>query len=248
MADPKRRHLLQLLGWLGLGVAAPPRAAQAQQATASAPPLTAELVRTGLYLIASGGGNTLLRFTPQGLLLVDGQAPGLYRPLMSQVRRINKISDLPLRALVLTDHHQPHAGTNPQFIDAHVPLIAQSRTLQRLPPPASDSQQLGYERDYLLKLGGIELQLLHYGPAHTDGDTVVLFPDLRVLAVGDLFDADTPRPDLAAGGDLRGWSRTLEQILRLDFDRVVPGAGPIVGRAELQACKDRLDALQPAAA
>src|SRR5436190_15673549 len=55
--------------------------------------LTSELVRTGLYLISGGGGNSLLRFSANGLILVDGKLPGNYRALMSQVRRISKISD-----------------------------------------------------------------------------------------------------------------------------------------------------------
>src|SRR5262245_39942320 len=65
-----------------------------------------QLVTTGLYLISGGGGNSLLRFSPGGLILVDGKLPGFHRPLMSQVRRISKISDLPVRILIITDHHQ----------------------------------------------------------------------------------------------------------------------------------------------
>jgi cyclase len=236
---------LQCLLALAMPLHATAQDAPAPLSSPAAPvPLSAELVKTGLYLISGGGGNSLLRFTAKGLLLVDGQLPGNYRALMSQVRKINKIADLPLRALILTDHHDQHAGTAAQFAAAQVPIIAQDNTLARLAQSLpADAQRVGYQREYTIRLGGIEARLMHFGPAHTGGDTVVYFPDLKLVAVGDLFTSDRPEPH--AGGSLAGWSEALAQLLRLDFDRVVPGAGPIVGRAELEAFKSRLDALAP---
>jgi glyoxylase-like metal-dependent hydrolase (beta-lactamase superfamily II) len=236
---------IRLLCLLAL-VLPPCASAQDAAATLPQPPqLGAELVKTGLYLI-SGGGNSLLRFTANGLLLVDGQLPGHYRPLMSQLRKINKISDLPIRALILTDHHAIHAGTTAQFAAARVPIVAQEDTLARLAGSLpADAQRVGYQREYEIRLGGVEVRLMHFGPAHTGGDTVVYFPDLRVVAVGDLYSSGRPEPD--ADGSLSGWSGALAQVLGLDFDRVVPGAGPMVSRAELEAFKFRLDALAAAA-
>jgi hypothetical protein len=48
--------------------------------------------------------------------------------------------------------------------------------------------------------------LFHFGNAYTDADTVVYFPNLRVVAVGNLFSA-TPDPDFSAGGSLWGGDR-----------------------------------------
>jgi cyclase len=99
-----------------------------------------------------------------------------------------------------------------------------------------------YDHDFTIKLGGIEAQLFHFGNAHTNGDTVVYFPNLKVVAVGDLF-AATPDPDFAAGGSLVGWGPVLEQILNLDFDTVVPSNGPMLTRAELEAFQKKMDTL-----
>ena len=54
-----------------------------------------------------------------------------------------------------------------------------------------------YENDYALRLGGVEVQLKHFGNAHTGGDSVVYFPNLRVVVIGDLFTPDTPDPDFS---------------------------------------------------
>jgi hypothetical protein len=71
---------------------------------------------------------------------------------------------------------------------------------------------------------------------------VVYFPNLKVVAVGDLY-ASTPDPDYAAGGSMVGWGPVLAQILKLDFDVVVPGRGAIVTRADLEGFKTKIDTL-----
>ena len=83
---------------------------------------------------------------------------------------------------------------------------------------------------------------MHFANAHTNGDSVVYFPNLKVIAVGDLY-AATPNPDYDAGGSLAGWGPALTEILKLDFDVVVPGTGPTVTRADLQALKKKLETM-----
>jgi cyclase len=210
--------------------------------------MTAELVKPGLYLIAGGGGNTLLRFSPRGLILVNGKLPDNYRSLMSQVRKISKISDLPVRGLILTDHHAEHIGNNAKFLAAGVQIIAQENVKQRLSADHSSDVKsvlptFTYARDFNLQLGGVEIQLMHFGNAHTNGDTVVYFPNLKVVAVGELFSPNTPNPDFSSGGSLVNWGSVLAQILKLDFDIVVPSTGSMVARADLETFKTKLDTL-----
>jgi cyclase len=220
--------------------------AQPPANAASGVTLTTDLVKTGLYVISGGGSNTLMRLSASGLILVDGKLPGNYRPLMSQVRKINKLSDLPTRVLVLTDHHENHAGTNAQFQSAGIVILAQENTKRRLPAYQPDVGRtappvVSFDREYKLKLGGVEVDLMHFGKARTDGDTVVYFPGLKVVAVGDLFTPGTPEPDFLSGGSLVGWAPVLDLVLKLDFDVVVPGSGPLANRADLQAFKTRIE-------
>jgi hypothetical protein len=189
-------------------------------------------------------------------VLVDGKLPGTYRALMSQLRRINKISDLPLRAVVFTNHHEIHAGNKAQFLDAGVAVLAHVNALPRLAamqePPAAASAAparrkpgavFGFQHRHDFRMGGVEVQLHDFGPAQTDDDIVVFFPDLRVAAVGELYSVGEPMPDFRNGGTLAGWVRALDQVLKLDVDIVVPSVGSPVGRAELAAFKDRVETL-----
>jgi cyclase len=211
--------------------------------------LTTEFVKTGLYVISGGGDNTLLRLTGNGSILVDGKLPGNYDLLL---KRVNRISDQPVRALIVTDRDESANGNNAKFLEAGTRIIAQENAKPNLPVYAAPDAKIApsiitYDRDYTLRLGGVEAQLLHFGNAHTSGDTVVYFPNLKVVAVGDLF-ATTPNPDFSAGGSLVGWGPVLAQILKLDFDVVVPGTGSPVSRADLETFKTKLDTLVSRAA
>ena len=76
--------------------------------------------------------NSLLRLSANGIILIDGKLPGNYRAFMSQVRSISKISDLPVRFLVVTDHHEEHTGNNSQFVEAGVRIIGHKNVQRHL--------------------------------------------------------------------------------------------------------------------
>src|SRR5262245_15054361 len=118
--------MTRLKGWLcslvamAVAIAAPASALEGDGKSSEASPggeaLTSQPVTTGLYLIAGGGANSLLRLSASGMVLVDGKLPGFHRPLMAQVRRISRIADQSIKVLVVTDHHDNHTGSNAQFL------------------------------------------------------------------------------------------------------------------------------------
>lgn len=204
------------------------------------------LIKTGLYLIGGGGANTLIRFSAAGTILVDAKLPGLYRALASQVRRISRLSDHPVRVLLLTGSDAARAGNAAQFLAAGIPVVAQRRAAARLPAADAKSPLVAFDDDYALRLGGAELRLLHFGRAYSDADAVVHFSDLKVVALGALFTpdaADAPVPDFAAGGSLVNWAPVLDQVLTLDFELVVGADGAPRPRGDLEAFKTRIEML-----
>ena len=174
------------------------------------PKLDIQLVKTGLFLISGGGANSLLRLSPHGEILVDGKRSGNYAALMSQVRTISRITDMPVQVVTITNHNEDRSGTNAKFLAAGAQIIAPEDVASHLaadhPPTGQISPPtITYENDYALRLGGVEVQFKHFGNARTDGDTVVYLPNLRVVVIGDLFTPDTPDPDFSAGGSLVDW-------------------------------------------
>jgi glyoxylase-like metal-dependent hydrolase (beta-lactamase superfamily II) len=96
-----------------------------------------------------------------------------------------------------------------------------------------------FETRHEMNIGGKTIRAIYPGRGHTDGDLVVLFVEDRVLHAGDLFfNKRYPNIDLEAGGSVREWAATLDRVLELDFDRVIPGHGEATDRAGLRAFRD----------
>ena len=98
-----------------------------------------------------------------------------------------------------------------------------------------------------MKLGGVTVEAHHFGRAHTSGDTVVYFPDLKVVAVSDEVTVGTPPgsraplADYAGGGSLVEWPSVLEKILKLDWDLAIPGNDDPQPRSYVQAYRDNIE-------
>ena len=79
----------------------------------------------------------------------------------------------------------------------------------------------------VLDVGGVEVRLLHVGPAHTAGDLLVHLPAQRIVFTGDvLFRLCTP---IGWEGTFAKWCAALDTIVALAPDVVVPGHGPVCG-------------------
>jgi cyclase len=90
-----------------------------------------------------------------------------------------------------------------------------------------------YADELTLRYGDTEVQLLYFGPAHTFGDTLVYFPQSKVLFAGDIaFFYSTP---LAFSGKISGWLNVIDRVKEMDVDLIVPGHGPPGGKDELEA-------------
>ena len=77
-------------------------------------------------------------------------------------------------------------------------------------------------------LGGQEVEVVHLGRAHTDGDALVHFPGLKVAHMGDLFFNDSlPYIGAEAGADTANWQAMLQQVSGWDVEKFIPGHGPI---------------------
>jgi glyoxylase-like metal-dependent hydrolase (beta-lactamase superfamily II) len=210
-------------------------------------PQAIQQVKPGLYMITGAGGNTTVRVTSQGLIVVDGKLPGQanYDALMALIKNI---SYQPIKYLIVTHHHADHTGNNQRFLDAGVQIVAHENLKKNLetyavdPKPAPPNQTYPGAQ-YELKLGDVRVELHHFGRAHTSGDTVVYFPDLKVVAVSDTVTTGKSGPliDYAGGGSATDWTNVLAGILTLDFDAAIPGNGDVLTKADVQAYKTKFD-------
>jgi glyoxylase-like metal-dependent hydrolase (beta-lactamase superfamily II) len=90
-----------------------------------------------------------------------------------------------------------------------------------------------------LDLEGVQVDLIHVGPAHTEGDVIVHLPEHRVVYAGDiLFRLCTP---IGWEGTFDRWCEALDFIVGLDPEVIVPGHGPLCGVEGPQEMKAYLE-------
>src|SRR6185503_200816 len=187
------------------------------------------LLKPDLYMITGGGANTLVRVTPAGLIVVDTKNPGdeNFNRVMEEIR---SVTNQPVKFVINTHHHPDHVGNNQKFVDAGAQVVALEALKTRM---ASDPRTkdipgpptVTFAKDYVLKLGGAEVQAHSYGRGHTGDDTMVYFPDLKVVMVSDQITDNAPIVDFANGGSAVEWTQILAGVLKLDFDMAIPGRG-----------------------
>ena len=89
------------------------------------------------------------------------------------------------------------------------------------------------DRKMTLFRGGREIQILFFGRGHTDTDVVVFLPKEKIVCTGDLMESV-----ISYMGDayLTEWPATLDRLMTLDFDTVMPGHGVVFkGKGHIEA-------------
>jgi glyoxylase-like metal-dependent hydrolase (beta-lactamase superfamily II) len=231
-------------------------------------PLRTEKVRGDLYMISGEGGNVALYATSEGVVLVDDMFDRNHADILAQVKTV---TDRPLKYVINTHQHDDHAGGDLKMLPiaeviAHKNVYGNLKNLKRPYYEDTPGTPIGLPRitftDQLdLHLGGKDVQAYYFGRGHTSGDAVIYFPEQRTIHTGDLYlnfraggrgaAPDRPRPpgvpiyvDYVQGGSFIDWSKTLDGVLKLEFDTVIPGHGPVATKADLVKFKADLETMR----
>ncbi|MEU9443047.1 MBL fold metallo-hydrolase [Streptomyces sp. NPDC048304] len=180
-------------------------------------------------------------------LITDGAEAVLVDTAATRARGLRlrqealRIAPAPPRLLVNTHFHGDHTFGNCVFPEATVvgherardDIVAAGLHLTGLWPDVCWGEldvvppQLTYRDRMTVYAGSVRVELLHFGPAHTTGDTVVWLPGQRVLFTGDLvMSGVTP---FCPMGSVSGSLETLRELRALGARVVVPGHGPVGG-------------------
>ena len=224
------------------------RAAAPAAGMATAPtvvPVTDEFV-----MLTGAGGNILVRAAEAGLVLVDSGAPGSTDAVLAALNELPGAGRV--GTLFNTHWHLDQVGGNAALGRAGAAIVAHEKTRARLATDYYMGTEDRYERAQPVEArptesfisGGetlIDGERIEYGhllQAHTDGDIYVYFRDANVLSAGDaVAPTGDPQLDWFGGGWLGGRVEALEKLLQMSDaeTRIVPGRGPVVSRAEVQA-------------
>ena len=191
--------------------------------------VSTEKIRDNLFMIRGGGGNTAVFVTTKGVVLVDTKDPGMGPAIMDQVR---SVTDKPVTTIINTHTHADHNGSNEHFPTA-VEIVTQENTkanMEKMTAFQGEKTQFLPDRTFADRLtlnqGPDRVDLYYFGPGHTNGDAIVVFPALRVAHTGDLFArAGTPLIDTKNGGSGIRYPETVKQAAAgiKDVETVIPG-------------------------
>src|SRR6267378_3282174 len=152
-----------------------------------------EKVKDNLYMItgadptnrdAFSGGNTGVFITDNGVVVVDTKLAGWGQVLLD---KIHSVTNKPITTIINTHNHGDHTGSNEAF-PATVDIVAHENTkanMVKMDAFKGDKAQFLPKRTYKDKMtvgsGKNRVDLYYFGAGHTNGDTWVVYPALRVI-------------------------------------------------------------------
>ena len=218
--------------------------------------ITTQKITKDFYVLFGAGGNIGVSVGDDGVFIVDDQFPQLMPKIKAA---ISKLGGDDIDFAVTTHWHFDHAegnlvlGREGTWLVAHensrqmmqdehlINLVVVSYLQEAYPEHALPD--ITFDDAMQFHFNGQQIDLLHFGPAHTTGDTGVYFRGVNAVHLGDVYNnSGYPFIDVGNGGSLSGVINFCTEILkRIDKDTVViPGHGPVVGYQELVEYVDML--------
>lgn len=192
----------------------------------------------------AGSANAGIVVGDERVLVVDTRVTPTFGAELARVVLEATVADVAQLIVVNTHFHGDHVFGNGAFRGATIVASASTQAAERrewerqieifkrLRPQQADdiaiaapvTPTIGVTGPVRIALGGLDVELEPFGPAHTEGDLVVLVPTEGVAFVADLvFNGHWPS---MWNADVGGWLRALRRLQGLVMPVVVPGHGP----------------------
>ena len=222
-------------------------------AAADFPVLTPQKIARNVYMVQGKPGvasqenrgfnsNAGFVVTGDGVVVIDALGtPALGQALVNAIR---KITDKPIRTVIVTHYHADHFYGLQAFKQAGAQVWAHAaardylegaegaaRLTQRrldLAPWVDATTRLVAPDIWLdgntaYKLGGTNFEIVHLGPAHSPEDVIVIVREAGVIFTGDIIFAG--RIPFVGEADSKSWLQTFSTLLKLRPKIMVTGHG-----------------------
>ena len=219
--------------------------------------ITAQQLGEGIYVLFGAGGNIGVSIGEDGIILIDDQFAPLTDKIMAALA---ELGDGPIRFIINTHFHGDHTGGNENMGAAGAIIVAHDNVRARMSvdqfrkilngPVAAAAKGawpvVTFNDRVSLHLNGHELKAMHVSHGHTDGDSIIHFTGENIIHMGDLFfNGFYPFIDVDMGGNVKGVIKAAEMVLAHSDNetQIIPGHGPMAGKADLRAYHDMLQTI-----
>ena len=216
--------------------------------------IKATQVSGNVYMLQGQGGNIGVTAGPDGVLIVDDQ----FAPLAGKIQQaLTLIRPGKLKFVLNTHWHGDHTGGN-QVFGPEATIIAHTNVRRRLSAEQNRNGQITpssppaawpvitFDESLSIHFNGEEIRAMHYPTGHTDGDSIIVFTESKVVHMGDHFFRDRfPFVDIASGGDALGLlenvGNVIAEIEKMGGDvKIIPGHGVLSTLPDLRRYHEML--------
>lgn len=197
------------------------------------------------FVLFGIGGNIGVSVGENGTMIVDDQFPQMMPKIEAALAELPGSAGKKVDFAINTHWHFDHAEGNLALGPAGTWIVAQENSrammqgdhvinlavvkyLQKAYPDSA-LPVITYNDRMQFHFNGEQIDLLHFGPAHTTGDTAVYFRGTNAVHFGDVFNRGYPFIDADNGGDIDGMAAFCESVLQvIEKDTmVIPGHGEV---------------------
>jgi cyclase len=186
-------------------------------------PYKMKMLRNDVGIFTEKGGTIAYYLSKKNIAVIDAEFPEQSKHLIDALQ---KDPGKPFEILINTHHHMDHTAGNISFKGIVPHVAAHSNSLlnqQRVAKEQNkEAEQLypdiTYGDSWEYKKMKESIKTYYYGPAHTNGDSIIFFPHANIAHVGDLvFNRRWAFIDRSAGASIKNWIIVLDKIQQ-EFD------------------------------
>jgi len=186
--------------------------------------------------------NSSAIITDEGIVIFDALGtPSLAKNFVNKIR---EISDKPIKKIFISHYHADHfyglQGLLAPGVEIYAPAGAQNYLAREgaqirlntrreaLKPWLNETTKLipadhYLTRDMQFKFGGLDISVIHFGSAHSDGDLSLYVKQDKVLISGDLL--FTGRIPFIGGENIKNWIAKIDELAKFPAEWIIPGHG-----------------------
>jgi cyclase len=186
-------------------------------------PYKMKMLRNDVGIFTEKGGTIAYYISKKNIAVVDAEFPEQSKHLIDALQ---KDPGKPFEILINTHHHMDHTAGNISFkgIVNHVAAHSNSLLNQQRVAKEQNNETLQlypditYGDTWEYKKLKENIKTFYYGPAHTNGDSIIFFPHANIAHVGDLvFNRRWAFIDKSAGASIINWIVVLDKMQQ-EFD------------------------------